>query len=72
MKFLKKFFMKRIDSIDKLTDLGRRVFKNNLQYTITYEDNDYIFEIYRDGEKIFDFVCTKKLGQMFLDEAIPF
>ncbi len=72
MNHLKKYFMKRIDSAEKLKDLGQRVLNNNLKYKIMHEDDDYVIEIFRDDIKIYEFVCTKELGRLFLDEAVQF
>ena len=70
--FFKKLFMQRIESIEKLKDLGNRVFKNNLTYHFYNDEHDYVIEIYKDNKKIYEFVCNRVHAKNFFDEAVEF
>jgi L-rhamnose mutarotase len=69
---LKKFFMQRIESIEELKRMGRKVQDNQMTYKIHIDDTDYQIFIFKDNKKIFEFVCNRDVSQEFLDAAIQF
>lgn len=73
MNFFRKLFVKRIESTEKLMEIGEKVFKEkDLSYKIYGDKFDYIIEILRKEEKIFEFVCNKVHAQVFFNEVVGF
>lgn len=64
--------MKKINSVEKLAEMGKRVKETGLTYEIRVIDNDYQIEIYKGSMKIYEFVCDKVGSQAFLSEAVNF
>lgn len=72
-RFIKKLFMDRIESIEKLIELAQRMKKTGANYKAFSSGRDYIFEIYnKDSNKVYEFICDRKLGLNFIDEALEF
>jgi hypothetical protein len=65
--------MDRIDSIDKIKEMAKRVFRDKTLTHLIYEDGkNRRIEILRDGKRIYEFICSTDLSQQFLDDAIDF
>ena len=45
--------MKKINSVEKLAEMGKRVKETGLTYEIRVIDNDYQIEIYKGSMKIY-------------------
>lgn len=70
--FFQRIFMRRIDSSEKLKEMGRKVKEKDLQYKIFSNESDMLIEIFEEHKKVFEFVCERKQCQNFFDEAVRF
>ncbi len=72
-KYFWKFLMRQVQDVTEAEKLGKKVLEQKLDYEIyRLQDGDYIFKIKRNGEQIFEFVCSPMISRIFLAEAINF
>lgn len=64
--------MQRIESVETLKEMGKRVLKEGFDHKIYNYGDDNMFEIFKDTQKIFEFVCPKTVTKEFLNEAVNF